>query len=177
MNHPAEKTAVQHAGGQYSLICSVLQKRHFAEYNVVCLLGELILDGAVLGPPQQELVYQIIQLCLPCSALQQLEKASWQQFDVIVRALVVVSQTAWSPLLSCFCPCTKVDASFATGLRCTTSCELNPRTGSNGQPCCTLALPCSIGNCSIASGHVTKAGATALPETSQEDHVCQCKAS
>lgn len=52
-----------------SLVCSVLQQRHLAEHNVVGLLGQLVLDGAVLGPPEQELLHQSIELALPGSAL------------------------------------------------------------------------------------------------------------
>ena len=52
-----------------SLIGSVLQQRHLTEHDVVCFLGQLVLDGAVLGPPQQELLHQLVQLTLPGSAL------------------------------------------------------------------------------------------------------------
>ncbi len=47
----------------------MLQQRHLAEHNVVSLLGQLVLDGAVLGPPEQELLHQGIQLALPGSSL------------------------------------------------------------------------------------------------------------
>ena len=52
-----------------SLIRSVLQQGHFTEHDVVCLLRQLVLDGAVLGSPQQELLNQFVQLRLAPSPL------------------------------------------------------------------------------------------------------------
>jgi len=48
----------------------VLQQRHFTEDDVVCFARQLVLDGAVLGAAQQELVHQRIQLSLPAPPLQ-----------------------------------------------------------------------------------------------------------
>ena len=49
----------------------MLQKGHFTEDNIVCFFGQLVLDGVVLGAPQQELLHQLVQLGLPGPALQQ----------------------------------------------------------------------------------------------------------
>ena len=48
----------------------MLQQRHFTEDDVVCFARQLVLDGAVLGAAQQELVHQRIQLSLPAPPLQ-----------------------------------------------------------------------------------------------------------
>ncbi len=47
----------------------MLQQGHLAKHNVVSLPRELVLDGAVFGSPQQELLDQLVQLCLPAPAL------------------------------------------------------------------------------------------------------------
>lgn len=52
------------------LIGPVLEQRHLAEHDVVSLLWQLVLDGAVLGAPQQVFVHQLVQLRLSVSALQ-----------------------------------------------------------------------------------------------------------
>ena len=39
------------------LIGPMLQQGHLAKHNVVCLLRQLVLDGAVFGAPQQKLVH------------------------------------------------------------------------------------------------------------------------